>query len=61
MIGCNYFTQQNADKCQSGKCQIASGVRRCMISTNVDPVVDALLNYYLRIAERNNINVKLDV
>ena len=34
-------------------------------STNIsavgNPVVDALLNYYLRIAERNNINVKLDV
>ena len=41
MIGCNYFTQQNADKCQSGKCQIASGVRRCMISTNVDSLRDA--------------------
>ena len=26
-----------------------------------DPVVDALLNYYLRIAERNYIKVKLDV
>ena len=34
-------------------------------STNVsavgNPVVDALLNYYLRIAEKNNIKVKLDV
>ena len=34
-------------------------------STNIsavgNPVVDALLNYYLRIAERNNIKVKLDV
>ena len=33
-------------------------------STNIsavgNPVVDALLNYYLRIAERNNINVKLE-
>ena len=34
-------------------------------STNIsavgNPVVDALLNYYLRIAERNNIKVNLDV
>ena len=34
-------------------------------STNVsavgNPVVDALLNYYLRIAEKNNIKVNLDV
>lgn len=30
----------NADKCQSGKRQIASGVRRCVISTNVDSLWD---------------------